>query len=444
MSLPFEYFRKNFTLHYNLSGIEIDYGNVNSNSISICKNCNDLFWDGLNDIEEDKIVWKIWKGVRIPFLFHNSDREEIYTISNNGKAVINYDIVASTFYFLSGWNEFTNSRKDEFGRISYNESIIKRLNISSIPVVNYYFDILCEAIQIVFKKNIKKEPWGNKNFAVALSHDIDTCRRGWLEGSFSELKKGNYINILKLLFKRIFKNDEWFNFHEIVEIEKKYEATSSFYFLPQKGSVGKLKNADYDIRSGSIQKIMKYLIGQNNEIGVHGSFGSHQNKFLFQKDINKFPPHSVFGNRFHFLMFDPLVTISILEECDIFYDTTLGFAEQIGFRRGICFPFYLYNFEKKAISPIIEIPLIVMDSTLSNDKYMGLSQKDCLPEIYPIVDEVVKFGGVFTLLWHNTFFSEYKYTGWKAIYIGILEYCYAKNGFLTNEKNVYDKIIELQ
>jgi hypothetical protein len=59
MSLLFEYFRKNFTLHYNLSGIEIDYGNVNSNSISICKNCNDLFWDGLNDIEEDKIVWKI-------------------------------------------------------------------------------------------------------------------------------------------------------------------------------------------------------------------------------------------------------------------------------------------------------------------------------------------------------------------------------------------------
>jgi hypothetical protein len=156
MSLPFEYFRKNFTLHYNLSGIEIDYGNVNSNSISICKNCNDLFWDGLNDIEEDKIVWKIWKGVRIPFLFHNSDREEIYTISNNGKAVINYDIVASTFYFLSGWNEYTNSRKDEFGRISYNESIIKRLNISSIPVVNYYFDILCEAIQIFFKKNRKK------------------------------------------------------------------------------------------------------------------------------------------------------------------------------------------------------------------------------------------------------------------------------------------------
>lgn len=139
-------------------------------------------------------------------------------------------------------------------------------------------------------------------------------------------------------------------------------------------------------------------------------------------------------------MFDVLKTVSVLEDCKIKYDTSLGFAEKIGFRRGTCFPFYLYNFEKNKISQVIEIPLIVMDSSLSNTKYMGLSQEKAIEHIFDLINEVKKFNGVFTILWHNTFFSNYKYTGWKNVYIEVLKFCKANNGLLTNAKEILSKI----
>jgi hypothetical protein len=436
----FDYFIKNFHYFYNIEGITIEYGVQNGAKISIVKNADNSFWNGKEDIIFDQIIWKEWKGRKIPFLFDKSDENEIIT-NVNGKVVIKYDIVASSFYFLSGWNEYVSKEKDEFGRIKYDNSIIKKLNIIETPVVNYYFDILNEAI-CQYTGCVKKTLWGNYDFGVALTHDIDTCNSAWLEGSFSELKKRHFLTIPKLIVKRFFDKDDWFNFDKITQIEMQYKATSSFYFLPQKGKTENWKNADYNIKSKSIQKAISFLKSGGNEIGVHGSFGTHANAKKLIKDIERVNSNPIFGNRFHFLMFNPEKTVSVLEECGVKYDTSLSFAEQIGFRRGTCFPFHLYNFEKNELSSIIEIPLIVMDATLQNKRYMGLSQEKSLNYVFELIKEVMKFQGVFTILWHNTLFSDYKYTGWKDVYIKILEFCKANNGFLTSGMEIYSKTIK--
>jgi len=143
------------------------------------------------------------------------------------------------------------------------------------------------------------------------------------------------------------------------------------------------------------------------------------------------------GNRFHFLMFDPIKTPSILESSGIKYDSTLGFAESIGFRRGTCFPFYLYDFQNQSISNVLEIPLMVMDASLSGQKYMNLNPTSAFSAIKPIIDEVHKFEGVFTILWHNTFFSKYKYTGWSAVLEETLTYINSKNPNYYQGKDIY-------
>lgn len=438
MEKKLEYFLKNFSLFYNTEKYTIGY-NSKVTDVSITRGVQASFWTEKKDIKVTDVVWKKWKGINIPFLFFRDRSEEIISYID-GRAIINYDIVASTFYFLSGWNELINSNKDNFGRVKYEDSIIKELNISGIPVVNYYFDILREAIETIAKKDIKINRWEKNKFAVSLTHDIDTCKSAWIEGSFSELKRKRFFSIPKLIVKRLFNNDEWFNFKTITDIERAFDASSTFYFLPRKGKDGNWKNADYNIKSKSIQNIISSLKTNQNEVGVHGSFGTHVNIKKFKTDIENINCNPIAGNRFHFLMFDPEKTASVLEESGIKYDTSLSFAEQIGFRRSTCYPFYLYNFEKDRISPVIEIPLIVMDSTLSNRKYLGLSQQVSLPLIFNLVDEIKKFEGVFTILWHNTFFSEYKYNGWKDVYVSTLDYCKKNNGLLTTGNFIYEKI----
>jgi len=439
MDKRFDYFLRNFSLFYDIDINSLSYGGEKVAPISIKQNVDSSFWDDKKDIETTNFVWKKLRKKNIPFLFEKNSTKDIITYKNN-HATINYDIVAATFYLLSGWNELVSSGKDELGRIKYKENIINKLNISSIPVINYYFDVLREAIETVIRKKIKKNLWGENNFGVALTHDIDTCKSAWLEGSFSEFKKKQFASIPKLIFKRIFTRDDWFNFEMISNIEKQYNATSSFYFLPRKGKSGKWQNADYKVESKSIQKAIHYLRAYGNEIGVHGSFGTHNNCEKLKKDIGKLGHEPIVGNRFHFLMFDPEKSVSVLEESNIMYDTSLGFAEQIGFRRGTCYPFYLYNFEKDKISKVIEIPLIVMDGSLADKKYMGLSREDCLSKVVELINEIKNFGGVFTLLWHNTHFSDYKYTGWKEVYREILDYCKENKGLLTNGGEILAKI----
>jgi hypothetical protein len=439
MDKRFDYFLRNFSLFYDIDINSLSYGGDKAAPISIIQNVDSSFWDEKKDIETANFVWKKLGEKNIPFLFDKNSTKDTITYKNN-HATVNYDIVAATFYLLSGWNELVSSGKDELGRIKYKENIISKLNISSIPVVNYYFDVLREAIETVTRKKIKKNLWGENNFGVALTHDIDKCRSAWLEGSFSEFKKKRFASIPKLIFNRIFTKDDWFNFEMISNIEKQYNAKSSFYFLPRKGKSGKWQNADYRVESKSIQKAINYLRTYGNEIGVHGSFGTHINCEKLKKDYDKLGHESIVGNRFHFLMFDPEKSASVLEESNIMYDSSLGFAEHIGFRRGTCYPFYLYNFEKDKISKVIEIPLIVMDGSLADKKYMGLSRQDSLSKVVELINEIKNFGGVFTLLWHNTHFSDYKYTGWKEVYREILDYCKENKGLLTNGGEILAKI----
>lgn len=263
-----------------------------------------------------------------------------------------------------------------------------------------------------------------------------------MEGSFSELKKKRIFSIPKIVLSKLFGKDNWFNFDEIIEIEKTYGASSSFYFLPQKGKVGNWKNADYNIQGKDIQETIVALKENGCEIGVHGSFGTHDNCDKFQTDIDRVNSKPIIGNRFHFLMFDVEKSVSVLDDCNIKYDTTLGFAEQIGFRRATCYPFYLWDFAKNSISPVVEIPLMVMDGSLANKKYMGASKEESLSKVIELIEEVEKFNGVFTLLWHNTYFSDYKYTGWKNIYRKILDYSKDNGGLLSSGENIFNKIMQ--
>jgi len=441
MSRIFEYFLKNFFLfhRYDPAEIDIHYGKNDKSKIQIVQEINDNFFSHKQDISPENIIWKNWKGKRIPFCFGESDKKEILTEKNN-KIIINYDIVASAFYFLSGWNEYVNPSKDEFGRISYSESIVKKLNIVSLPVVNYYFDILKTALERTYKIVLKQNIWQKNEFAVFLSHDIDVCRRAWLEGSFSELKKKHFLSLPKLFWKRFFAEDDWFNFNKITEIEIKSEAVSTFFFLPQKGKIGKFKNADYDISSPKLQKVLKYLADTGNEIGVHGSFGTHLNANLLHRDLKRIGKQNIGGNRFHFLLFDVEKTPKVLSENSLKYDSTLGFAEQIGFRRGTCYPFFLYDFADDSISDVLEIPLTIMDTTLFHTKYMNISPQNIWENIADLTTEVKKFHGVLTLLWHNTYFSDYKYTGWRDVYIELLRIFRSENALLTTGKQIYETI----
>jgi hypothetical protein len=105
------------------------------------------------------------------------------------------------------------------------------------------------------------------------------------------------------------------------------------------------------------------------------------------------------------------------ESCGLRYDSSVGFADQIGFRAGTSFPFQPWCWAENRELDLIEVPLILMDCTPV--KYMRLNIHEGLERIRDLVRRVQKTGGVFTLLWHNTPLLDPDYNGW---YEAILDF----------------------
>ncbi|MEI6683672.1 MAG: polysaccharide deacetylase family protein [Bacteroidota bacterium] len=383
--------------------------------------------------EDRQIVWKTWKGTRVPFFF-GDDAGELISQSGD-QYYISQDIIASAFYLLSGWQEHFCTEFDRYGRFPYGLSLQKKLGITGIPIVNYYFDILKTVMEQASGKPFTPVSWSGKPYALCLTHDIDSCESAWLQGSRHALKKGNLFTPFLLVAKKLLGRDGWFNFSEIVELETRYGANSTFFFLVTPLPAMGIKNADYRFSRRKFTLVQHLITGSGSEVAIHGSAGTSTDSSRLKAELTGFRL-PVKGNRFHFLLYSPSFSGKTIEDTGLNYDASLGFAEETGFRNSFCFPFKPWDIQHDRPFRHTEIPLVLMDGTLQ--KYLGLQPAQAPLHTGPLFDEVRKFGGCMTVLWHNTHFSAYKYPGWKEVYIKTLEKGAMENAAMLSCSSLLD------
>lgn len=427
----FEYILQTFASIYDYDkSINISYGH-SGGDIIIEKGNLDFF--ERNDLMPKYFIWDDWNYQALPFPFNTEKEAEIITKEKNSLK-INYDIVAASFYFLSSWQEIHCDKKDKYGRFYFKESFQHEYDLIRVPVVNYYFDILRTAIEERTGKKVNRRLWPDSPFCVFLSHDIDTIHSGLKKDIKNELKAGNLHKIPSLIYRRMRGKDSWNNIDDVVKIERELEVKSSFYFLPKKDE----ENADYEL--SDVQPYFDLIEAASSEIGLHGSLGSGYNLTLLNEEI-KALNRNVFGNRFHYLNYDAKITPPILEATSLKYDSSVGFAEQIGFRNGICFPFREYNFDTGKAYNHLQIPLTIMDTTLMDEELMGnFTHTQTQKQIYDLINEVEKFGGVMTVLWHNTYFTNYKYAGWGDRYIDLVKRLKNKDALFLTGREIWERM----
>jgi len=343
-------------------------------------------------------------GTEIPLLF--AEKAEIFSGSPKG-IHLNFDFTAACFYFLSGYQDFHSLKKSN--RFRSRDAYQYRLQAHRQPLVNYYFEMLKQALEKAYKIEI---PTVSKRPILFLSHDIDNMSRGWLECGYAELKSFRVLNAAQILLKKIFGRDEWDNLDQIMHLEEVMGVHSTFFLLARKGK----ENADYDITKKKYNKWIALLQGRSFEVGIHGSKGTHRSATALGADLKRLK-NRVFGNRFHFLHFRPQTSYRALEKNKIMYDSSMGFYDEVGFRNAYCYPFRPWHFEEDRPVEFVELPLMVMDTTLEKQKYLFRRKAESTGIIYDILREVKRFNGMCSILWHNNYFSDYKYTGWREVYV---------------------------
>lgn len=450
--------------------VVIAYGDDPEGAPVTIRRSGTTFFDGDAPRPAPPPVWRSWHNRQIPFLFDVDDGEPVLSVSE-GRAVIHYDLLASAFYFLSGWQEHVYMRRYAALRYPWRESLQHHLDITGVPVVNYYFDILRHAVeQACSIRLVPGTVHGGHAFTICLTHDIDALHSGWTYDTAYCLRRRRPRALARVLFHRLRGRDTWDNLDAILAMEKEREAVSSFYFIARYGRVYQndafdrftdrepplrdghgpgadfffreapapgysrmQRNADYRMRDRDLREGMERLHRGGAEIGIHGSFGSHVDLERLWGEVQRFPA-PVRGGRFHFLNFDHSRTLDILEELGFHYDSTLGFAEQPGFRNGTAYPFFPWNFREERPYRVLEIPLVLMDTTLRS--YTGTPKDEIPARIDALMAETRRFGGCLTVLWHNSFFSGYKYAGWKTLYGYLLEQGYTQGAWMTSAERV--------
>ncbi len=398
----------------------------------------------------DQVNFTKFKGEQIPFLF--SKGGDIFALAAD-HCTIRKDIVASGFYFMSCWHEYILAHHGvRRGRVDFKQSLQYRWDFTDVPVVDVYAQILLYAMSQFCPQFVRDINWSdNKRFVVSLSHDIDYWdfwdkkqRVENLKYNLRTLPKRPISALYKIFAHSIHKNlihNPWRIVKNISNQEAGTEVSSTWFLMARSDNSDPRQN--YITNVMAREQIIDTL-GQQ-EIGLHGSPESafDLNKVLEELEALRNMGFNPTGYRSHYLNFDYQISFSILEKAGIKYDSTMGYWENLGFRAGISFPFFPFNIDENRPFRVLEIPLIVMDTTLLSDKAMNLSLINASRNLKRLIDRAEKYQSHLSLLWHNTTFDPVDYPGWGKLYWSTIDYALKRKGWVTPLHKVYEEWVNL-
>ena len=331
------------------------------------------------------------------------------------------DLVAEAFYHLARVEELA-ARQDEHGRF---RAAWSELDPLDPPLERLRQDL-----------GLTPPTWGGSTFAVALTHDVDSVRRWTRKGvanAAARLKRsvvsgrmGPAVREAKGLafapLHKLRRTDPSWRFSEIVR-ETRRRGGSGCTFFVLGGHADPHDGDAPDLYERLRPRLVRELQELDAEIGLHGSYRSARDVRLLAEEKRKLEELGarIVGQRYHYLRIDPHHNLEPLAEAGLRYDSTLGFADAIGFRAGLARPFRPWDFALDEPLDIVELPVAAMDVTLAEPRYLGLPPRRAWPMLERLLDEAARCRAGFAVLWHPERFDRATSAGWDALYWRFLD-----------------------
>jgi peptidoglycan/xylan/chitin deacetylase (PgdA/CDA1 family) len=337
------------------------------------------------------------------------------------------DDLAAAFFDLARVEEL-NGRRDEHGRFLGAFSSLDPLD----PPLE----------RLRRKLGVEPRRWGGARFAVALSTDVDVpwrwTRRAVL-GSAARFKgaalKGRaraaYSEARALAAVPLHKlrgSDPYWRFEQVTAELNRRGARSTFFVM-----AGHRHSADGpapELYDRLRPRLVKTLLECGAEVGLHGSYtaADDPSQLALEAERLRDLAGEVTGHRYHYLRLDLQRNLAAIQKLGFSYDCSLGFPDRPGFRAGIAQPFRPWDFGADRPFDLIEIPLAVMDATLLEERYLGLSARQAEPRLLTLLDWARDNGGAFSFLWHPGSFDPAQARGWDKLFFRLVEAVQERGG----------------
>lgn len=344
-------------------------------------------------------------------------KEEFNLFHGRDQVSGNPDWLAEIFEWLSAAHEMSVKARDAIGRIPYAQTVFGRYGISPLrphaSLMMAWFENFISGGQLEkVSENLPAapSPLPAARHLVIASHDIDFYFAGrW--GSLVRVVKNLGIAVLLARSFAFFKDNAGQllqlargrrvgdYLQELLRRSREDGFSSTFFILAEHQH-----RRDGNYRLEQMVHRLREIPAAGSAMALHGSYRSIVENSDLPAEVETLAAATgerPRGSRQHWLRFDhPAKLFSNIEKAGLQYDSSWGWAEQLGFRHGAAFAFPPYNFAAEAPYNFLLIPLVIMDRGLqvAHDRSAEASAE--LAESVLAESRRWGWGGV-SVLWHN-------------------------------------------
>jgi hypothetical protein len=374
-----------------------------------------LYPDSLSYLTSDAIPEKI-AYVKNEFsvekdipVIYGSDE---FSVSEN-RIICGIDIFASSFFMLTRWEEYVNQTRDSHVRFPGKESVACKNSFLHRPVVNEYVELLWGMLLKLGFKGERKE----RTFNLVLTHDVDHLDYpATYRILFADILKRRNLKLAGYHLSQYRKSGsnpyDYFDF--LMTKSEKLGLKSHFYFMASNS--GLPQDPGLYTRSKRFTCKIDEIRRRGHIIGFHPGYYTFNDPERWQAEkqlLENAVHHEIVEGRQHYLRFDIAQTFRIWDQNKMETDSTLGYADNEGFRCGTGDTFPVFDFPERTRIRVKERPLIIMDGTLKQYKLYSKEKMVERFRYYMLVGK--KYNTDITLLFHNSsFYGEWE--GYSHLY----------------------------
>lgn len=328
----------------------------------------------------------------------------------SSERVFPIDLVAFTFLMLSRWEEYHGLISlDHHARGVRTEMLVARLGCEQRPIVDQWALVLRAWLQAVSTDAVGPLPVPS----VRMTHDVDRPIRFtklWrvLRGCAGEILSRSHSPALA--FRELssglralgnYRRDPFYQeLCRFMQWSEGLGLRGCFYWMTSDPAA---YDEGYDALQDPYRAIIAEVRQRGHEVGWHPGYRTSIDQEVFQRELQRIQQvlgESEFGGRQHYLRWRAGESWEAWEDAGLTYDSSLGFADTIGFRCGTCRPFPVYSLQREQQLRLIERPLAAMDCAL---EIAYPDPEVAKQEMSKLLEAVAEVGGEAVLLMHNSF-----------------------------------------
>jgi len=363
----------------------------------------------------------------IPVVYGDPNpQQSIWQRSATGIA-LSVDVFGSVFFLLTRYEEVVRPVHDRHERFPASASLGATEGFLDRPLADQYVDILWEVMHSLWPGLARRAT----PFRLRLTHDVDEVwaatgqrARAVARAVTGDLVRRHDPDLAARRAGSLFDSwagrvdrDPYDTFDFLMDTSERHGIHSTFYVMG--GNTNPEFDGHYRLSDPRVMRILRRIHDRGHELGLHASYGAYRSADRMQAEFAALRAacsaagfdQSRWGVRQHYLRFENPLTWRAQESAGLEHDSTLGFADQIGFRAGTCREYPLFDLLDRRELALRERPLLVMDATLF--EYLALDPDSAAIRTRDIVGACRRPGGDAVLLFHNSAVAGAR---WRAFY----------------------------